>query len=237
MLKGLKTAWRRWEADWRAGWAGDLDAPGARARARFDMLVLDHGALRLFWHNMGEVMPGVWRANQPAPATLARLRDRGFRTVVNFRGASDWGSYLLEREAAARLGLTLIDHRLYSRMAPRKEHVLGALEIFETAERPLLIHCKSGADRAGLGAAICLLGAGRPPAEAARELSFRYLHVRAARTGVLDAFVAAYAEAAAASGIGFRDWVEGPYDPHALDAAFTASRAGSFLVDRVLRRE
>lgn len=236
-MRALKTAWRRWESEWRRDWAADLDAPGARRRAAFDMMAFDHGFLRVFWTNLAKVAPGVWRSNQPSPRQLERLAERGFRTIVNFRGASDWGSYLLERETCARLGLTLIDHRLWSRMAPPKHSVLGALDIFETAERPLLIHCKSGADRAGLGAAICLLGMGRPVEEAARALSFRYLHIRAAKTGVLDAFVAAYGAAQAETGIGFREWVEGPYDPDALDAAFKAGGAGSFLVDKVLRRE
>ncbi|MEM1264639.1 MAG: sulfur transferase domain-containing protein [Pseudomonadota bacterium] len=237
MTDPLKRAWKRWDADWRATWSEDLDAPGSRQRAAFDALVFDHGFLRLLWTNRGEVVPGVWRMNQPSRARLDRLAAEGLKTVLNVRGASDWGSYFLEREACARLGLALIDHRLRSRGAPSAEQVLGLLEIFETAERPLLIHCKSGADRAGLAAAICRLGAGHPPRLAAAELSLRYLHIRAAKTGILDAFVEAYADAHEATGIGFRTWVTEVYDRDALEAAFKAGRAGSFLVDWILRRE
>ncbi|MEM9431674.1 MAG: tyrosine-protein phosphatase [Pseudomonadota bacterium] len=237
MTNPLERAWKRWDADWRADWSRDLDAPGSRQRAAFDALVFDHGILRLLWTNRGEVVPGVWRMNQPSAARLERLAAEGLKTVLNVRGASDWGSYLLEREACARHGLVLIDHRLRSRGAPSVGQVLGLLNIFETAERPLVIHCKSGADRAGLAAAVCRLGAGHPPRLAAAELSLRFLHIRAARTGILDAFVEAYADAQEKTGVGFRTWVTDVYDREALKASFKGSRAGSFFVDRILRRE
>ncbi|MEO0388058.1 MAG: protein tyrosine phosphatase, partial [Pseudomonadota bacterium] len=88
MLGEVKAAWRRWDADWRGDWTADLDAPGARARAAFDMTVFDHGFLRWIWTNEAEFAPGLWRANQPDPTRLRRLAARGFRTVLNVRGVS-----------------------------------------------------------------------------------------------------------------------------------------------------
>ncbi len=215
----------------------DLSLPANRFSAHFDMMMFDHGVLRLGWRNLHEFAPGVWRSNQPSPVQFRDLQRRGIRTVVNLRGPSLWGSYVLEKEICAELGMRLVDARLYSRMPPTPEEVEALFEVFETAERPLVMHCKSGADRAGLGAALYLLWEGRPPDEAARQLSLRYLHIRRAKTGVLDAFIAAFGRAHAARGIGFRDWLHTEYDKGRIMEEFDASRLGNFVVERVLNRE
>jgi len=199
--------------------------------------MFDHGFLRLWWRNLHEVTPGVWRSNQPSPAQVADLKRCGIRTIVNLRGPSQWGSYFLEREACAQAGIEMIDTRLYSRMPPTPEEVEGLFEIFERAEKPLLMHCKSGADRAGLGAALYLLWAGRSPEDALSQLSLRFLHLKHAKTGMLDAFIEAYQNAHRERGIAFRDWLHTDYDKQAMLDAYQASRTSSFLVDRILRRE
>jgi protein tyrosine phosphatase (PTP) superfamily phosphohydrolase (DUF442 family) len=237
MLKRIQTGWRSWDRKWRADWAQDLSKPGARQRARFDMNVLDHGFLRRFWSNRYQIAPGVFRSNQPGPSTIEALAREGIRTIVNLRGASDWGSYLLEAEACVSAGIELIDHRLRSRRAPEPQEVTDLLDIFERIEGPFLMHCKSGADRAGLGAAIYLLGQGEQPETAAKQLSLRYLHISAAKTGILDAFIERYAQHHAQTGMGFREWTEQVYDHQALDRDFRATGPASFLVDRILRRE
>ncbi|MFQ3622954.1 MAG: tyrosine-protein phosphatase [Acetobacteraceae bacterium] len=215
-----------------------LDTAAGRARAWLDALVADHGALRLGWRNRAAVEPGrLYRSNQPLPFQLAAEARAGLRTVINLRGRRDCGSDVLAREACDRLGLVMIDAPVESRGAPHKDRLLRLAGLFETIAYPALIHCKSGADRAGLVAAVYLLLRGRPPAEAARQLSLRFGHVSAGRTGILDAFLAAYARAQAESGIGFLDWVRGPYDEQALRESFRAGRLGRFVTDRLLRRE
>lgn len=215
-----------------------LDTPAGRLRAWADALFADHGVLRLAWRNRAAVEEGrLYRSNQPLPFQLALEARRGIRTVLNLRGARDCGSDALARAACARLGLALIDAPFESRGAPHKDRILRLIGLFETIAYPALIHCKSGADRAGLVAAIYLLWRGRPLAEARRQLSWRFGHVAAGRTGILDAFLDAYAQAQAASGIDFLDWVRGPYDEAALRAAFRPGRIGSLLTDRLLRRE
>lgn len=215
-----------------------LDTASGRLRAWFDALVVDHGLLRLAWRNRAVVEEGrLYRANQPLPFQLAAEARRGIRTVINLRGVRDCGSDALEREACAKLELVLIDAPFESRGAPHKDRLLRLAALFETISYPALIHCKSGADRAGLVAAVYLLLRGRPVAEAKAQLSFRFGHIRAGRTGILDAFLAAYELAQRETGIGFLDWVRGPYDEEALRRFFRASRAGTFLTDRLLRRE
>lgn len=215
-----------------------LDTPSGRLRAWADALFVDHAVLRLAWRNRATVEEGrLYRANQPLPFQLALEARRGIRTVLNLRGRRDCGSDVLARETCARLGLAMIDAPFESRGAPHKDRILRLAGLFDTIPYPALIHCKSGADRAGLVSAIYLLLRDRPIEEAKRQLSWRYGHVAAGKTGILDAFLDRYAAAQAETGIGFLDWVRGPYDEQGLREGFRAGRVGSFVTDRLLRRE
>ncbi len=64
------------------------------------------------------------------------------------------------------------------------------LRLFNTAPRPVLIHCKVGADRSGLAAAIWQgVIEGRPKSEAKKQLSFVYGHMPFGPTQALDEFI------------------------------------------------
>lgn len=208
------------------------------ALAHFDQFVVDHGFIRAIYSNCHRVSPELWRASQPSPSHISRFADRGIRTVVNLRGVSDTGSYRLEAAACRKHGLALVDFSLNSRDTPRKEKIYGARQIFAEIDYPALLHCKSGADRAGLMSALyVLLRQGRPVDEAMRQLSLRYGHIRQAKTGILDFFFAKYRDYAAATPIGFMDWVDTVYDPDAVRAEFKSRGWANWLVDRVLRHE
>jgi protein tyrosine/serine phosphatase len=100
------------------------------------------------------------------------------------------------------------------------------------------VHCKSGADRAGLFAALILLHReGATVAEARRQLSLRFGHVRLARTGILDAFLEAYEEQGERNGLSLRQWTEQRYDPSELAARFRPRFWPTILIDRIMRRE
>jgi hypothetical protein len=59
-------------------------------------------------------------------------------------------------------------------------------------------------------------------AEAKRQLSFRYLHLKSTQTGIMDHFLTAYE--AEAKGRSIRDWVVQDYDPVHLTASFATLR-------------
>ncbi|MER2265057.1 tyrosine-protein phosphatase [Methylobacterium oxalidis] len=216
-----------------------IAGPGARLLAWANMLLVDHGVFRLAYLNHHRVGTGeIWRSAQPSPRDLARFHRRGVRTIISLRGGREHGSWPLQREACERHGLKLVEFVLRSRDAPSRETILAARDFFAGIEYPAVMHCKSGADRAGLAAALYLiLHENRPVAEAARQLSARFGHFRFAKTGILDAFFALYLREGEAKGLDFITWVETVYDPAALKRDFRPGFWSDVLVDRVIRRE
>ena len=221
---------------------GTLAGPDARradrARAWSDSLLMDHAVFRVLWDNWAEVVPGrLYRSNHPTPARLAAaMRRFQLRTVLNLRGHRLCGSDALSREAAERLGLIHIDAPFESRGAPHRDRILRLAEIFRTMQEPTLMHCKSGADRAGLGAGLFLLMNGGTSQEALAQLSWRFGHFSRSRTGILDAFFVRYAIEAEGRKP-FLDWVRDDYDEMGLRRDFVAGGLSSFINDRLLVRE
>ena len=208
------------------------------AAAWVNSLFVDHAVLRLPWTNFAEVVPGRWyRSNHPTPGGLAGLvRRHGIRSIVNLRGPRECGSDALSRAAAARLGLAHVYMPFESRGAPHRERILRFHAIWRSIVTPVLMHCKSGADRAGLASGLVLMFEGGTAAQAMGQLSWRFGHVRRAAPGILDAFFLRY-QAEAEGRVAFLDWVAGEYDEAALRRDFKAGGLASFLNDRVLARE
>lgn len=217
----------------------DLSTPAGRRAATLNSLFVDHAILRSGWRNWGAVVPGrLYRSNHPQPWQMASAaRRHGLRTVINLRGhRADCGSDALSREAAGRLGLVHVDAPFESRGAPHRDRLLRLADLYAGMAEPALIHCKSGADRTGLAAGVFLLLNGGSSAEALDQLHWRFGHVSASRTGILDAFFRLYAREAEGR-VPFLDWVRQGYDEDGLRASFRSKGWADRLVDGVLRRE
>lgn len=223
--------------------APDLATPEGRARAWRELYLGDHGFLRVAFSNLHQISPEMWRANQPSPKQVLKYaRDLDIRTIINLRGPTTRGFYLLEKEACAQAGIDLVDFQMFSRDPPTVEKVFGARDLFEQIRYPALMHCKSGADRAGIMAVLYkLLREKVSYPEAIEQLSGKYLHVRQGKTGVLDAFFEAYANynqgRAAEDWKPFLDWVAEDYDRMAIKEAFRQKLGRGFQLDRLLGRE
>ena len=217
---------------------GDLVTVRGRLLAWLDCLLVDHGIFRLAWSNFAPVVPDqLYRCNHPLPGRLATLTRRfGLRTLINLRGPTGNGADALSREAAARLGLVFIDVPMRSCVPPRREVIQHLHEIYRTMQEPALIHCKSGADRAGLAASIYLLFIGAPVAEARAQLSLRFGHFSWSRAGVLDAFLSRY-QIEAEGRKSFLQWLQDDYDPLLLSYEAPSNRVIEFINDRLLHRE
>ena len=225
MLQNLLRKINRWERNLHHAFGTDITDPRERSRSRWHYLLFDHGFLRTFWTNFDQVAPGVYRSNQPDHKRLIKARDMGIVSVLNLRGQGKHARYLFEAESCAALGLTLVDIKFDARKAPQRDILLQLLGAFDKIERPFLMHCKSGADRAGLASALYLIDQEGMGVDAIREqLSFKYLHLRKSKTGVLDQLLDDYATRNATDPISIRDWIATQYDETATQASFDAKR-------------
>ena len=217
----------------------DLTTPLGRLHARLRYLWDDHAWLRLMIRNIHWVTPELARSSQPWPFQLRHWRDLGIRTVVSLRGDPGKAHRALEAAACKDLGMELKDLDLLSREAPTLEQVLAAKQLFESIEYPCLIHCKAGADRAGMAAVLYLhFRKGAPIAEARRQLSLKFGHFRQGRTGVLDHVLDRYLADAEVSSESLLEWLSRPdYDPRAIKAGFRPTWLGGLIADVLLRRE
>jgi len=217
----------------------DLSRPRGRFLAGLDFWWNDHAYFRLFLRNEHWLSDELVRAAQPWPFQLKRWQDRGIKTVINLRGGFDGSFYALEKRACEKLGLNLVNFTATSRDVPSAQNIRDMREMFDQIEYPALMHCKSGADRAGIMSVFYMhFRRGQPIRQAARQLSWRYQHAKAGKTGVLDYIFERYLTEIEPRGIGFYDWTQSPeYDPAQIKADFKAQWWGSFLTEKLLRRE
>lgn len=193
-----------------------IDSTLGRWQGQLFAALIDHGWLRRRWTNEGQIAEGLYRSNHPGARALEAWKARGIVEVISLRPLKG-AVHAFEAEACDALGLSLRNAPLTAREAPRVVGLVMLLDIFDTIQRPALIHCKSGADRTGLAAAMWAIHVeGRSVAEARTALTFKHLHIRASKTGVLDRFLEAYAARLAQGPIALRTWIEAEYDPKVL---------------------
>lgn len=216
-------------------WARDWFGPLAM---HLDMLFVDHGVFRSVYLNRHRIDAYAMRSAQPSPGQIKRLAKRGIKTIINLRGERTCGSFWLAQQACAEAGVAFETYQLRSRAAPTPAEVVGACELLKRVEYPILMHCKSGADRVGLMSVLYLfVHRGVPIEQAVRQLSLRYGHIRQADTGVLDYFFEQYIAYNRATPIDFFDWLHNVYDHREVKKSFMASSLANKLVNGLLRRE
>ena len=217
----------------------DLSTPGGRLSTTLNYLWNDHAYLRLGFSNAHWISDELVRTNQPWPFQLAEWKRQGVKTIINLRGGFDASFHALEKDACQRLGLTMVDFTVTSREVPSRARVHGAKDLFETIEYPALMHCKSGADRAGIMSVFYMhFRQGKTIREALEQLSLKYLHIKQGKTGVLDYTFERYLAEGEPAGQSFLEWVDSPaYDEAAIKADFRSQMWGRLLTEGVLKRE
>jgi protein tyrosine phosphatase (PTP) superfamily phosphohydrolase (DUF442 family) len=138
------------------------------------------GYFLLIWDNFGTVKPGeFYRSGQMKGSSLAeKLREHRIRTVLNLRGShpeSTW--YADERASTLEAGATQVDIALSSCEWMSKAQARALLEVLETADRPILVHCFHGSERTGIVSAFAeLLRPGSTLLDAEEQFSFRHMY-------------------------------------------------------------
>jgi protein tyrosine/serine phosphatase len=231
LVKRTRRAFKRVTLGWRENLM-------ARSPEWAKRLFVDHGIVRLVYLNRARIGDKVWRSAQPGPHQIKAFAAEGIKTIVNLRGPRVCGSYWLEQDACRHYGIALVDCQMRSRAAPSREELRRARDLFDRIEYPMLMHCKSGADRAGLMSALyCHLKLGQPIEQAIKQLSLRYGHIRQADTGILDHFFEEYLRFNSSKPTRFWDWVDTVYDPEIMTKSFQANGLASRLLSGLLRRE
>ncbi len=176
----------------------------------------------LFGNNFHEVLPNrVYRSAQLSPGGLrSTIQKHGIRTVINLRGCCtgfDW--YLDECEVAHEMNAAMEDITLSATRLPARSELTRMIEVLDRCEYPVLLHCRQGADRTSLAAAIALLLISNADLPTARsQCSPRYAHVPVLATREMDRFFDMYEAWLGSTGQShspaiFRDWAFNIYTP------------------------
>jgi hypothetical protein len=172
-----------------------------------------------FRGNLGVVDAGrVIRSAQPTSQLPAWIRKYGLRSIFNLRGggSADWW-YDAEVKAARDGGVCFYDWPLSATRRPSRRELLVLIDTLRACPYPLLIHCKSGADRTGLASALYLMmQRGVPPEQAEGAFTLEYGHVPLCGPEHLHEPLREYAAWLAARGLShspdrFRGWVKTEY--------------------------
>ncbi len=217
-----------------------LNTRWGRIKAHLEAWFKDHEILRVLFRNFYALSDKAYRSNHPSPAFIKKMhKNHGLKTIISLRRADTTGQYLLEKEACDQLGITLCHIPMSSRSLPDVENILKAKALLETAEYPILIHCKSGADRAGLLSVFYEhFIEHKPIEESLKQLSMKYGHFRWAETGKLDYFFDAFLTFQKENpDVAFIDWVTQHYDKPALNECFQSAGWANIVVNKILRRE
>jgi protein tyrosine/serine phosphatase len=134
----------------------------------------------------------AYRSAQLDPDELQYcIHKYGIRSIINLRGkkiSEQW--YTDEMAVSEKDGIRHYDLRMSAREAPTPKKVKALLHVFQAAPRPVLIHCKAGADRSGLAAALWkMVVDGTPKSVAEEQLSIRFGHMPVGPTQALDTFL------------------------------------------------
>ncbi len=172
-----------------------------------------------FSGNLAVVDPGrVIRSAQPTDQLNRWIEQYGLRSILNLRGggsADDW--YRNEVNEARSHDVAFYDLPLSATRRPKRRELLILIDLLDRCRYPLLIHCKSGADRTGLASAIYeIVRLGTPPLEAERALSLDFGHVPILGPEHLHEPLREYAAWLKANGLPhqparFREWVRNEY--------------------------
>ncbi len=204
-----------------------------------DLSLSDHGFLRIFWTSLSKLPDNMYRCNQPYPFQIKKYKKiYNIKTVINLRGERNCSSYYLEKEYCDNNNIKLYNFPISSRDLPTKDTIKSFFLLLDKIKYPAIMHCKSGADRAGIAASLYLIYKKKYDVfDAAKQLSFKHLHIKYAKTGILDYLFETAIKKGKNSPHDFIKWINSGYNKNKLKKSFKPYKFYSFIVDKVLYRE
>ena len=202
-------------------------------REFFKIITEEHNFLNLFWFNFHKVDEGVYRSAQLTPWRLKKIiKKYNIKTIINLRGNNKNYLYKREEEICKEMGVEYFTVALLSRSPERirKEELDKLVNILKTAKKPILFHCKAGADRTGFVAVLWHILNGRDKKWAIdKELRLKYLFLPWSKAGKIKRVFELYD--------GKSDFVEWFDKNREKFKEFKSSKLGDFISDKVLRKE
>ena len=197
-------------------------------------LFVEHSILNIFWKNFHKVDDGVYRSAQMNPYTLRKvIKKYNLKTIITFRQDIENSPLSqLEKKVCEEMGVEFIRIGLTSRRLPKKEKLIELKQAFENSKKPMLMHCKAGADRTSLASFLYLYWNGKIK-EAQKEFSFfKFGHIKNSKAGIIDYCAEKFLESGDSDVI---KWCE--KNKEKLQKEFKPKGFWSFVNDKVLGRE
>jgi undecaprenyl-diphosphatase len=168
------------------------------------VLLVLYAAYSLYFAEQGNfyaITPGsAYRSAQLDRDELEHyIKKHRIKSILNLRNDSAGSSwYAEETKISAEHQLAYYSVPLSAKSEPSEKSVANLLKVFNSAPRPILIHCRAGADRTGLVAAMWKAYVDKEPKEqAGKQLSIRFFHFPIGRAASLDRFFEKWQPAAA----------------------------------------
>jgi len=201
-------------------------------REFFKVIFEEHNFLNLFWFNFHKVDDGVYRSAQLTPWRLKKLiKKHKIKTIINLRGNNKNYLYKKEKEICKELGVEYYTIALLSRSPERirKTELEKLVNILNTAKKPILFHCKAGADRTGFVAVLWHILKGKDKNWAInKELRLKYLYLPWSKAGKIKKIFEMY------EGGDFVEWFEKNKNKF---KEFKSSKFWDFVFEKILKRE
>ena len=114
----------------------------------------------------------LYRGSQPQEADFQNFREKGIRTVVNFREEPGWVEW--ERKKVEGLGMKYVSLPWNITRSVSPELLDEFFKVLDDPRnRPVLFHCKHGRDRSGVMAVLALMHYEKMSEEEARQFALQ----------------------------------------------------------------
>jgi protein tyrosine/serine phosphatase len=153
--------------------------------------------------------PMIFRSAQLKNKDFRKLiEDKNIKVVLNLRGVRNDSWYYSELATTEEMNIEYYSYGFSDDNLPSKKLFLDILDLFDYVrdnDLPLLIHCKAGADRAGMMSAIIQMYLyGFEYKDAVKSLSWRYGHIPNTKSP-LEKLLKEYSKVE--DKLGFREWI------------------------------
>lgn len=132
----------------------------------------------------------------------------GIKSVINLRGAQQNDkAYDSEISICSASGIRHVDFDLSAYRLPPPKDIKGIIQALDELPKPVLVHCRGGADRTGLVSALYLNVYKNVALDQAEheQLTWRYGHMAFTNTKAMDRFFDLYRSSS--NGRSLRSWI------------------------------